>query len=498
MPSQYAQRNRSAVRRALRTEIESVREKVRAAYILETRRKEGEKLTEEELDIIKERPVNLKLNEALEEMYLRRSSESVERNRTLQEEEIWSLMHFFYLVRLAQQGFFSLISTINPAIEPQALIYLADKMVGHSLHASRSPDEQTRKANKAQFRNTVRSLHAEKEEPVAEGFRTTYKQVMQLIHGLVDQSLGEQSRNEKAAAEEQDNDNTSKPNETVSSKQPPVPTIPPVWVVMPYSSMIDGATFAMPGAVPTLPYPSTLLPTHMLPRHAFPFMHNPSDEPKRRSNKKKSKKDKNTSINTAPAEEEAKDHNEKTKESVESTEESKESTEKAKEEPAEEVKEQTVTEAEQEVQTNEQFEDNDYDDRFADPETSDEEVREEEEEDEEDDGELTMLQKEQDQVEETKDQEQNKESKEQEQEKETKEENGWDAAETDHQQQSSENGWGEVSQGEVAADSKWQSFAAASREDREDHEEPNGRSNNSRNSPRKQNRGYMKNKNSRY
>ena len=201
---------------------------------------------------------------------------SVERNRTLQEEEVWSLMHFFYLVRLAQQGFFSLISSINPAIEPQALIYLADKMVGHSLHASRSPDEQTRKANKAQFRNTVRNLHAEKEEPVAEGFRTTYKQVMQLIHGLVDQSLGEQSRNEKAAAQEQDDDNTSKANETTPSKQPPVPTIPPIWVVMPYSSMIDGATFAMPGAVPTLPYPSTLLPTHMLPRHAFPFMHNPN------------------------------------------------------------------------------------------------------------------------------------------------------------------------------------------------------------------------------
>ena len=42
---------------------------------METRRKEGEKLTEEELAIIEERPVNLKLNEALEEMYLRRSSE---------------------------------------------------------------------------------------------------------------------------------------------------------------------------------------------------------------------------------------------------------------------------------------------------------------------------------------------------------------------------------------------------------------------------------------
>ncbi|KAI8382985.1 hypothetical protein BD560DRAFT_444098 [Blakeslea trispora] len=467
-PQTTQQKNRSAVRRALRTEIESVREKVRAAYILETRRKEGEELTEEELEIIKERPVNMRVNEALEEMYLRRSSQSVEKNKTLQEEEIWSLMHFFYLVRLAQQGFFSLISTISPAIEPQALTYLADKMVGHSLHASRATDEQTRKSNKAQVRAIIRSLHDQTDEPVAEGFRTTYKQVMQLIHGLIDQSLGEQSRNKKAAAsdkkeaekkeeEEEEEQQTSREQEKEkpSSKQPPIATIPPIWVVMPYSSMMDGATFAMPGAVPSLPYPSTLLPTHILPRQAFPFM-SPPEESKKRSNKKKNKKNKNNSSTATPVGEE-----EPVKKSKSPAE------EPVKEEPSENPKEPIVDQTTK-VEQDEQFEniDDDNDERFADPETSDDEVREdEEEEDEDDDGELTM---------------DPNEHKPEEEEEETNEKNDW----------------GEVSQDEVVAGSKWQSFAAASREN---PEESNSRNNNTRHSPRKQNRSYNnKSKNNRY
>ncbi|KAI8084005.1 uncharacterized protein B0P05DRAFT_535820 [Gilbertella persicaria] len=452
------QKHRSIVRRALRTEIESVKEKVRAAYILETKREEGQELTQEERKIIEERPVNIKLNEALHDMYMTQSSPSVERNRGLQEEEIWTLMHFFYLVRLAQQGFFYLISNMCPSIEPQALTFLADKMVGSSLYASRSPHEQSRKSHKAQVRRIVRDLHAELDEPIAEGFRTTYQQIMRLIHGLVDQSLGEQDSKEKEGKEKQ-------------PQKPVGPTIPPVWVVMPYSSMMDGATFAMPGAIPTLPYPSTLLPAGALGANAFPFMSSLEENKKRLGHtKRKSKKQKEV-------------------------EEEEEQVNKEEQVSENEPSVQDIKETQDQIH-HEQFEDDGEDERFADPETSDEEARDQDEDEEEDDEEEEDDTEKQEEEHQRFTQEINAKN----QQEQTSE--GWGAIDT---KEVTQNGWGEETQKkwneepqnkreetqhrwrdteqQAEADKKWQSFA--SRKDNDSS--TSSRANSPRNSSRNQN-----------
>jgi hypothetical protein len=190
------------------------------------------------------------------------------------------LIRFFYLVRLAQQGFFYLIAGVYPYLEPQAITFLCDKMVGSTLYASRASLDIERKNHRNLVREIVRKLHLELDEPVADGFKTTYKQIMQAIHSLADQSVVQHP-----PAQQEDDDEEEKVPKT--NLQPAkAQAIPPIWVVMPYSSMMDGASYALPGTIPTLPYPSTMLPMG-LPM-AYPNMQ--VDQKKKGERKEQKKK----------------------------------------------------------------------------------------------------------------------------------------------------------------------------------------------------------------
>lgn len=171
--------------------------------------------------------------------------------------ENMSLLHFFYLVRLAQQGFFYTISAAYPDLEPEALIYLCDKLITASLYAERLSDPLEKRTYRSTTYDLLRNLIEEKDIPIAVGFKTTYKQIMDITQDLIYQSI-------KPSEEVVVGDETSQ-----SAK--PVPTnIPPLWVVMPYNGLMDNRTFALPGAVPSLPFPTHMLPALNTSPVAFP------------------------------------------------------------------------------------------------------------------------------------------------------------------------------------------------------------------------------------
>lgn len=171
--------------------------------------------------------------------------------------ENMSLLHFFYLVRLAQQGFFYTISAAYPDLEPEALIYLCDKLITASLYAERLPDPLEKRVYRTTTYDLMRNLVEEKDIPIAAGFKTTYKQIMDITQDLIYRSI-------KPSEEVAVSDETSQ-----SAK--PVPTnIPPLWVVMPYNGLMDNRTFALPGAVPSLPFPKHMLPALNTSPVAFP------------------------------------------------------------------------------------------------------------------------------------------------------------------------------------------------------------------------------------
>ncbi|KAI8082189.1 hypothetical protein BDF21DRAFT_417327 [Thamnidium elegans] len=235
------------VKKDLRVEIDELKIKVRSAYTLEVQVNVAEyQPTPEEAELIKERAFNMKLLEKLESIYYtNRDHKKGDMVGNVYKENM-SLLHFFYLVRLAQQGFFYTISAAYPDLEPEALIYFCDKLVTASLYAERLSDPLEKKAYRTITYDLMRNLVEEKDIPIAEGFKTTYKQIMDITQDLIYKSIN--------PSEEVVDDESSQ-----SKKSAPT-SIPPVWVVMPYNGLMDNRTFALPGAVPSLPFP-----THMLP-----------------------------------------------------------------------------------------------------------------------------------------------------------------------------------------------------------------------------------------
>lgn len=162
------------------------------------------------------------------------------------------MLRFFYLVRLTQQGLFHLISSSYPAIEPQAIIYLADKLVAGSMGGAISMSMNERSDARRATRKISINLCKELDEPVAEGFKTTYKDIMQVANCLGGERLYEQKKKEQ-------NKNNHQPDAAQALATEVATTgIPPIWVVMPYSSMMDNSNFALPGNLPSLPFPSSL------------------------------------------------------------------------------------------------------------------------------------------------------------------------------------------------------------------------------------------------
>ncbi|ORX47154.1 hypothetical protein DM01DRAFT_1339174 [Hesseltinella vesiculosa] len=97
------------------------------------------------------------------------------------EDETLTLLHFFYIVRLAQQGFFSLIASSYPNVEPKALVHLCDKLVGGSLFVVKDPLAQVRKNKRSQVLELLHKLHDGAPVPIDTGFSTTFENVRHLI-----------------------------------------------------------------------------------------------------------------------------------------------------------------------------------------------------------------------------------------------------------------------------------------------------------------------------
>jgi hypothetical protein len=144
---------------------------------------------------------------------------------------------------------------------------------------------------------------------------------------------------------------------------PPPSMTPPVWFVMPYTSMIDSQMYAMPGSRPTLPHPHLSSNGMILPNVVAPVKRNHGNKFKTYEKK----------YNT--------DRNDNGEQQIDRTKEGLDQVESKNEENVDEKAGEKIENKNDEITK----EDNIEDDRFADPDTSDDEDDEEEEEEEEED-----------------------------------------------------------------------------------------------------------------
>ncbi|CEG83242.1 hypothetical protein RMATCC62417_17200 [Rhizopus microsporus] len=215
------QAKRKFTEKFLDNEIESLREKVREAYRILAKKDMGHIPTEEENQVVEEYAVNKKLIARLEA--IKEDAVGYKPKRFYKEQDFFSTLQFFYLVRLAQQGYFGIISEKYPALEPLAVRYLCDKLITASLYAVGS-DEKLKSANSQIIFDIITALTRERDEPVGPGFKTTFKYISSAIKDLIKQT-GLQHQ----------------PLPTTEIQSKPMDHSPQVWIMMPYTSMIDTA-----------------------------------------------------------------------------------------------------------------------------------------------------------------------------------------------------------------------------------------------------------------
>ncbi|CAO3636860.1 unnamed protein product [Mucor fragilis] len=232
----------------------------RLAYVLGARQKAGDTLNQQELDFLQEQEIERRVLDKLEKM-VDTFDHNVPRRRheLLGEREAFAMIRFFYLVRIAQQGFLHLIANAYPTLESEAIIYLADKLVAGSMggistiHHECTYGELTKNEAKKTARAIVFKLYSEADEPVGDGFKTTYKEIMQIAHVIAGQGIYEHQK---------------KADGTCSTAlfQPSLASVPAVYVVFPQLSMaapaaadpkLSGPAAAVENA--TLPLPGFLL-----------------------------------------------------------------------------------------------------------------------------------------------------------------------------------------------------------------------------------------------
>lgn len=143
------------------------------------------------------------------------------------QQETMTLLHLFYIVRLAQKGFFTFISQTYPAVDPDALIYLCDKLVGGSLFVVKDPVEAVRSSKKEEVFDLLHKLHICAPEPIGDGYSTTFEQVQALIHDFI---------------------GSAAPS---SSAPEPSDQQPPIWLVVPFDGMAGGTTQSKTAPVAT-------------------------------------------------------------------------------------------------------------------------------------------------------------------------------------------------------------------------------------------------------
>jgi len=169
----------------------------------------------------------------------------------LGEREVFAVLRFFYLVRIAQQGYLHLIANAYPTLESEAIIYLADKLVAGSMGGistirhDLSVSEMVRDEARNIARDIAFKLYREANEPVGDGFKTTYKDIMEIAHSIAGQGMYEYQKN----------GNTSN-----ATFLPSIAPVPPVYIVIPQMSMVGGdVNSSVPNIDPTLPIPGFLL-----------------------------------------------------------------------------------------------------------------------------------------------------------------------------------------------------------------------------------------------
>jgi hypothetical protein len=156
------------------------------------------------------------------------------------EQETLTLLHFFYIVRLAQKGFFDAISQSYPEVEPGALIHLCDRLVGGSLFVVKDPIEQVRSDKRIQVFDLLQKLHDGVAEPIDDGYSTTFKQVRHLVFDFIESTTP--SITQQDDDKPQQYQNLQHPQQGHSNKGNQQGQSP-LWVMVPFHGMVDGPLF---------------------------------------------------------------------------------------------------------------------------------------------------------------------------------------------------------------------------------------------------------------
>ncbi|KAI8875663.1 hypothetical protein K501DRAFT_289263 [Backusella circina FSU 941] len=139
------------------------------------------------------------------------------------EEQVLSILHFFYIVRLGQQGLFSIIAQVAPLVDIDSLTNICDQLVGTSLYAAKDPIFNNRPKHKAKLFDIIHKLENGLDEPVCKGADTTFKQVKDLVDHIL-----KNTKDEKTVIQHYSKLLKHGNNEQTS----------PTWIVMPYQSMM--------------------------------------------------------------------------------------------------------------------------------------------------------------------------------------------------------------------------------------------------------------------
>ncbi|KAI8336746.1 hypothetical protein BC941DRAFT_502943 [Chlamydoabsidia padenii] len=259
----------------IQLDIDKLKKEARRTYEIQARQNaanETIELTEEEQAVLDNRLVTSKMIDKLEDLKVKLSSPEVIRRVnydysclkqhypininehlethgelvTLFQQETLTLLHFFYIVRLAQKGFFTFISQSYPDVNPDALVHLCDKLVGGSLFVVKDPVKAVRSSKNAEVFEMLHKLHNGTPEAIGDGYSTTFEQVQHLIHDFIGSS--QSTRNNQDPSDPLDDDNAddkaSGAADLLSSFTPTFDTTnqqPPVWLVVPFDGMVDGS-----------------------------------------------------------------------------------------------------------------------------------------------------------------------------------------------------------------------------------------------------------------
>ncbi|KAI8384402.1 uncharacterized protein BYT42DRAFT_259616 [Radiomyces spectabilis] len=231
----------------IQQQMEDLASQLRQAEEARTKVEAGEKITEQEQVSIDKRSATSAALEQLQALYAKLSSPDMlgdtaskkkeedkkvastsKRSPEYEQQRSLTLLHFFYIVRLAQQGFFTIISSVYPRLEPLAIVHLCDKLVGGSLFAAKDLSEEVRLSKRKEVFSLLRKLNDGVDEPIDEGFVTTFREIREIIHHLIDNSLDASSDPQRAGW-----------TQRMPTPQSSTPSSQPLLVVVPYNSMID-------------------------------------------------------------------------------------------------------------------------------------------------------------------------------------------------------------------------------------------------------------------